>query len=330
MVSEPKKALEVFFSYSHKDQDLRDQLETHLSLLKNQGVISSWHDRKIIAGTEWAREIDAHLNTAQIILLLISADFLASTYCYDIEVKRAMERHNAGEARVIPIILRHCDWHNAPFGKLQALPTDGKPVDSRIWYNKDEAFHNITQGIRKAVEDLQALKTSAKVRDDRPVSFSKADEKLALPKIRGNKSFNPYKIRDEWIDYVTSNLREAVEGEDSLDFYADDAQGHRQIRILSNQKTVYSLDIHKGSMVESRSDDGVSFSYSIGPISYIHGINAWGHFKWDAARELVVLELQDMSLLSSFTSGGVKRYSKEEFFQALWNKIRSVIENSDR
>jgi hypothetical protein len=111
MVSEPKKALEVFFSYSHKDQDLRDQLETHLSLLKNQGFISSWHDRKIIAGTEWAREIDAHLNTAQIIMLLISADFLASTYCYDIEVKRAMERHNAGEARVIPIILRHCDWH---------------------------------------------------------------------------------------------------------------------------------------------------------------------------------------------------------------------------
>jgi len=330
MVSEPKIALEVFFSYSHKDQDLRDQLETHLSLLKNQGVISSWHDHKIIAGTEWAREIDAHLNTAQIILLLISADFLASTYCYDIEVKRAMERHERGEARVIPIILRPCDWHAAPFGKLQALPSDGKPVDSRNWYNKDEAFYNITQGIRKAIEDLQALKTSAKVRDDRPVGFSTADEKLILPKIRGNKSFNPYKVRDEWIEYITSNLQEAVEGEVSLDFYADDAQGHRQIRILSNQRTVYSLDIHKGSMGGSRSDDGISFSYSIGPMSYIHGINAWGHFKWDAAKELVVLELHDMSLLFSFTSGDAKRYSKEEFLQALWNKIRSEIENFDR
>src|SRR6266571_7691445 len=231
MVSEPKKALEVFFSYSHKDQDLRDQLETHLSLLKNQGVISSWHDRKIIAGTEWAREIDAHLNTAQIILLLISADFLASTYCYDIEVKRAMERHNGGEARVIPIILRHCEWHPAPFGKLQALPTDGKPIDSRNWYNKDEAFHNITQGIRKAVEDLQALKASAKVQNDRPVDFFKTDEKLTLPKIRGDKSLNLYKVRDEWIDYITSNLQKAIEVEDSLDFYTDDAQGHRQIRI---------------------------------------------------------------------------------------------------
>jgi hypothetical protein len=261
MVSEPKKALEVFFSYSHQDQDLRDQLETHLSLLKNQGIISSWHDRKIIAGTEWAREIDAHLNTAQIILLLISADFLASSYCYDIEVKRAMERHSAGQARVIPIILRHCEWHSTPFGKLQALPTDGKPVDSRNWYNKDEAFHNVTQGIRKVVEDLQALKTSAKARDGRPVGFPGTDEKLALPKPKVNVAFNPYKVRDQWIEYITSSLQEAIEGEDSLDFYADDAQGYRQIRILSNQKTIYSLDIHKGSMGGSSKDDGISFSY---------------------------------------------------------------------
>ncbi|MFL5628045.1 MAG: toll/interleukin-1 receptor domain-containing protein [Ktedonobacteraceae bacterium] len=326
MVSEPKKALEVFFSYSHKDQDLRDQLETHLSLLKNQGFISSWHDRKIIAGTEWAREIDAHLNTAQIIMLLISADFLASTYCYDIEVKRAMERHNAGEARVIPIILRHCDWHHAPFGKLQALPTDGKPVDSRSWYNKDEAFHNIAQGIRKAVEDLQALKTSPKVGDDRSGDFSKTDEKLTLPKPKVNKGFNSYKVRDEWVEYITSNLKEAVEGEDSLDFYTNDAQGHRQIRILSNQKTVYSLDIHKGSMGGSRGDDGISFSYAEGRATFGSGFNASGNFKWDIQKEAIVLELLDTSLLSHL--GGTKEYTKEEFLHALWDKIRVVIERS--
>jgi TIR domain len=285
MVSEPKKALEVFFSYSHKDRDLRDQLETHLSLLKNQGVVSSWHDRKIIAGTEWAREIDAHLNTAQIVLLLISADFIASTYCYDIEVKRAMERHYAGKARVIPIILRYCDWHHAPFGKLQALPTDGKPVDSRNWYNKDEAFHNVTQGIRKAVEDLQTLKTSAKVQEDRPEGFSKTDEKTTLSKPKVNKVFNPYEVRDEWIEFITLNLKEAVGGEDSLDFYANDAQGHRQIRILSTQKTIYSLDVHKGSMGGSRGDDGISFSYAEGRATFGSGFNASGNFKWDRQRE---------------------------------------------
>jgi len=329
VISEPKKTVEVFFSYSHRDQDLRAQLETHLSLLKHQGIISSWHDRKIIAGTEWAREIDEHLNTAQIILLLISADFLASSYCYDIEVMRAMERHNAGEARVIPIILRHCDWNLAPFGKLQALPTDGKPVDSRNWYNKDEAFHNIAQGIRKAVEDLPAFKTSAKVQGDRSRDFSKTDEKLTLPKAKVKDVFNPYKVRDEWIEYISSNLREAIEGEDSLDFYSEDVEGQRQIRILRNQDTIYSLNIKKGGF--GSGDAGISFSYATGRmISISGGINAWGQFKWDAAKDLVVLELHDISLLSSFISGDAKEYTKEEFLAALWNKIRSVIENSFR
>jgi hypothetical protein len=103
-------AIEIFFSYSHKDERLRNQLAEHLSTLKNQGVIDDWHDRKITAGTEWEGQIDEHLNTAKIILLLISSSFLASKYCYDIELKRAMERHNADEARVIPIILRSSDW----------------------------------------------------------------------------------------------------------------------------------------------------------------------------------------------------------------------------
>ena len=120
--------MEVFFSYSHKDEQLRDELAKHLSILKRQGIITAWHDREISAGTEWAGEIDAHLNTARIILLLISADFLASDYCYDMELTRAMERHAAKEARVIPVILREVDWKGAPFGQLQALPKDAVPV----------------------------------------------------------------------------------------------------------------------------------------------------------------------------------------------------------
>src|SRR5579871_1216010 len=138
--------MELFYSYSHKDEELRETLETHLSPLKRQGVIAGWHDRRISAGTEWADQIDEHLNSAQIILLLISADFLASDYCYDKEMTRAMERHEAGAARVIPIILRPCDWHGAPFGKLQALPKDAKPITD--WSNRDAAFLDVAQGIR--------------------------------------------------------------------------------------------------------------------------------------------------------------------------------------
>ena len=145
--------IELFISYSHKDEPLREQLGTHLSLLKRQGVIDEWHDRRIGAGQEWAGAIDEHLNHAAVILLLVSADFLASDYCYDLEMTRALERHDADDARVIPVILRPVDWRGAPFAKLQALPKDGKPVTS--WPDRDEAFTDIARGIRKAVEDLR-------------------------------------------------------------------------------------------------------------------------------------------------------------------------------
>lgn len=160
------EGIKVFYSYSHRDERLRKDLANHLSILRRQGVISEWHDRKIGAGSEWAGEIDQHLNTAQVILLLISPDFLASDYCYDVEMKRAIERHDAGEARVIPVILRPVDWKGAPFGKLQALPKDARPVTQ--WRTLDEAFVSIAQGIRRAVEDLKQPVTPV-VPDVQPV-----------------------------------------------------------------------------------------------------------------------------------------------------------------
>ena len=141
----------VFFSYSHKDEALRDQLETHLALLKNQGLIESWHDRRIVAGSEVDQSISEAMESSDVILLLISADFLASPYCYSREMKRAMERHDAKEARVIPVILRDCDWHSAPFGKLVAAPRDGKPVT--LWPDIDQAFADVAKQVRRAVEE---------------------------------------------------------------------------------------------------------------------------------------------------------------------------------
>jgi tetratricopeptide (TPR) repeat protein len=125
-------------------------------MLKREGVIRDWHDRQITARQEWDGEIDEHLNSARVILLLASPDFLASKYCYDIEVRRAMERHEAGEARVIPVILRPCEWQSAPFGKLQALPTGAIPITR--WPDRDEAFLSVTQGIHRAVEELLSLR----------------------------------------------------------------------------------------------------------------------------------------------------------------------------
>lgn len=146
------QAIEVFFSYAHEDEELRDELAKHLKLLERQGVITSWYDREITAGSDWAGKIDGHLETAQVILLLISADFLASDYCYDVEMKRAMERHETREAIVIPVILREVDWQGAQFGKLQALPKNAAPVTN--WENRDRAFADIARGIRRAVAQL--------------------------------------------------------------------------------------------------------------------------------------------------------------------------------
>ena len=146
------KAVEVFFSYAHKDEAYRNELEKHLSLLRRQGLITAWHDRHILPGTDWAQAIDEHLEGASVILLLISADFLASDYCYGLEMQRALRRHQTNEARVIPILLRPVDWNNSPFAHLQALPNDAKPITA--WHNRDEAFTDVAAGIRRVIEEF--------------------------------------------------------------------------------------------------------------------------------------------------------------------------------
>jgi hypothetical protein len=143
----------VFYSYSHRDERLRDVLATHLSLLRRQGVIREWHDRRITPGDTWQQSIDENIDSADIILLLVSADFIASDYCWGQEVVRAIERHTSGDARVIPIIVRPVDWGGAVFGKLQALPENGKPIT--LWPNRDLAWVNVVKGIRMAVEALR-------------------------------------------------------------------------------------------------------------------------------------------------------------------------------
>ncbi|MEH2242791.1 TIR domain-containing protein [Nostoc sp.] len=146
------KSVELFISYSHRDEELRQQLDKHLASLKRQKVIDSWHDHKIEAGMEWAKQIDDNLNKADIILLLISPDFIFSNYCSEIEVEQAIKRHEAGEAIVVPIILEPCDWTWLPFSKYQAFPKNAKPITT--WTNPNEAFLDVIQGIRIVAERL--------------------------------------------------------------------------------------------------------------------------------------------------------------------------------
>jgi len=187
----------VFFSYSHKDEAIRDQLETHLAMLRRQGVISTWHDRRLIAGDSIDDGIARELERADIILLLVSPDFLASDYCYGVEVARALERHAAGEARVIPIILRPCDWHTAPFGKLLASPTDGRPVTK--WTDPDDAFLDIAKAIRAAAGAKDGATGNAKTPKPPSLAAARTHAGPRSSNLRMRKTFTE-RDRDRFLE----------------------------------------------------------------------------------------------------------------------------------
>ena len=152
-------ALELFYSYTRKDEQWLKRLEGHLSGLRRQGFIVGWHRCEINAGLDWRSEALAHLNTAQIILLLVSPDFLDSEYCQSVEMMRAIERHRTGDARIIPIILRPCDWQGTIIEELQVLPTSGKEIT--LWSNSDNALLQVAKGIRRVVDEFRALNSIA-------------------------------------------------------------------------------------------------------------------------------------------------------------------------
>jgi hypothetical protein len=142
--------IKVFLSYSHKDEELQKELNEHLGALKHANIVDTWWDSRIVAGNDWSEDIARQLEAADLILLLVSSAFLASTYCYQKELRRAIERHDAGEARVVPILLRPCHWEPAPFAKLQGLPTGMVPVTAVAEDKRDAIWAEVAKGIHQA------------------------------------------------------------------------------------------------------------------------------------------------------------------------------------
>jgi hypothetical protein len=196
----------LFFSYSHKDEEFRNELETHLALLKRQGVISSWHDRRIMAGGDVHGNISAEIEGAQLILLLVSAHFLASDYCYEKEMQSALQRHREGSAVVIPVILHPCDWHSAPFGHLRATPTDGKPIS--MFANQHEAFSIVAKDVRAVAERF------ANSRDDErstPSQGGKAPSQERSSNLRIKRKFDDHE-RDGYLEDSYEYIARYFEG----------------------------------------------------------------------------------------------------------------------
>jgi hypothetical protein len=143
---EEAQRLKVFVSYSHADKGLKDSLVKHLRPLEQESLIELWADHQISAGDDWDREIAKKLSEADMVLILVSIDFINSKYCHDVELGKALEREARGDAKVIPVVLRSCLWARSPLGRLKALPTDGKAVTT--WNNIDEALTIVASGIR--------------------------------------------------------------------------------------------------------------------------------------------------------------------------------------
>ena len=180
-----EEIIKIFYSYSRRDLDMRNRLENHLAALRKANKISTWHDLELEAGTEWEPAILNKLDTADIILLLVSSDFIASEYCYGTELKRAISRHDDGEARVIPIILRPCDWNHSdvPFSKLNVLPTHAKAITS--WVDQqEEAFTIVAQRIRETVDQLRTQKRSQKAEKQLLLAQKEAVEKAEKERIQ--------------------------------------------------------------------------------------------------------------------------------------------------
>lgn len=199
----------VFFSYSHYDEAMRDQLEVHLTMLKRNGLIETWHDRRIVAGADFGDAIDANLLAADIVLLLVSPHFLASEYCYSREMTKAMERHETGEAIVVPVILRACDWHDSLFGKLLALPRDGKAIN--LWPDIDVAYLNVVQG-------LKALLTPADVQPQAAAASAPAIDNVARASrssnLRVRKEFNDadkHRFLQDSFEYITRYFENSID-----------------------------------------------------------------------------------------------------------------------
>lgn len=232
--------VKIFFCYAHEDEKLLNRLKDHLKILQRQNLADVWHDRDIKAGTQWEHAVSKHLNDADIILLLVSANFMNSDYCYSIEMKHALERYERGEARVIPIILRPVLWQEAPFSKLQALPRDATPVTSRLWENQDVAFHNVAEGILKIVKEIQGSD---------PASSSNSSESSrhnssisSLPSL--DKPFQIYQNPTGWISSVVwspDGKYIASGGGDNTVYILDALTGHEVFRHQGHRDVVYTL-----------------------------------------------------------------------------------------
>lgn len=185
--------MKAFISYSHKDEAALNRFHTHLALLKRDGQIEAWYDREILAGGKIDDEINNQLESCELFVPLVSPDFLASKYCYEREMTRALERHEAGEMHVVPIIIQPCDWISSPLMKLKALPKDGKPVSE--WTNENNAYLDVVNELRRIIIEAN-------------LSLSNFEMRSAVTESRISQKPHRYRVQRDFDEIDRSDYRE--------------------------------------------------------------------------------------------------------------------------
>ena len=211
--------MKVFISYSHKDDLALDRLHTHLAPLLSEGLIDAWFDREILAGGNIDAEIDKALEYCDVFLMLVSPDFLASDYCTNIEMERALERHDYDGAPVIPIIVEPCDWTSSPLGKFKALPCDGKPISE--WSNQNRAYLDVVRELRRILETRM---DSVSGTEHTPLSGGTMDTQPTAPSYRIQKDFDEIH-RSEFRETAFATIRDYFQQQIDIINTIDDLRG---------------------------------------------------------------------------------------------------------
>ena len=255
--------MKVFISYSHKNEGSLERLHKHMSMLRREGLVDDWYDREILAGGDFDDEISAQLETCELFLPLVSANFIASDYCYEKEMRRAIERHEAGEIRVVPIIVQPCDWQSSPLGRLKAVPKDGKPVSE--WQNEDTAYLDVVTELRRIVD-------SAVPAVEQPATEVHTAKPTAAMRYRVKKDFDQIDrsdFRDACFQAIKTYFEGAVAELDSV----DGIRGRfRDLGPTSFSCTVLNQRMNRGEAhITVHSGSG---SHAMGDVSYSFSENA--------------------------------------------------------
>jgi hypothetical protein len=309
--------VKVFFSYSHNDEADRNELEKHLAILKRENLIETWHDRRILAGADLGNEIDQNLVESNLVLLLVSPDFLASDYCYSKEMQKALKMKSEGVTRIIPIILEHCDWKNTPLKDLRACPQDGKPVSD--YPNPNKAFNEITNDIRRVIDEILVKQTKIPkpISKDNGLAPESQSKPVVVDNIRsGNlrikKVFTDYekdtykKDAFEYIEKYFNNSLEELKGRNSDINYMIDKEANRFYATVyrSGSEIASCLIVNR---VGSNSWGGITYSHDKNDNSVSSSLNVE-----DDGYSLFLIPMYSMT-------GNREKLSKKGAAEFYWN-----------